>query len=267
MSIRFAAALALAAVMVPAAARAVPAKEVSAGAKAEAATPMPDPAEAFAFMTKVFDRFFPAGPEPDPARLVAAREMTYAMFPKGAYGAAMSGFAERMADQVLSMSEADLAALMPPTPAPKDARGSSKTKAEATKVKAPPSTEPLRASLARKDPQFDAKVAAGKAFARTMIVKFGDVMEPKFREGMARSMARKFDAAQMAEIRGFLATPTGAAYGRQMLGMWFEPDVMRGTFEAMPELLKLMPDIMKDAGAFDAEMKGLDARKRPAKAD
>ncbi len=241
---RFHVALALAAATVPASVSAVPTKKVAEPAKAA----KPDPVEAMAFMTRMFDRLFPAGPEPDPARLAAAREMSFAMFPKGAYAEAMNGFTERMADQVLSMSEADLAALAPPTA----------SKEKGKKVSKPakaPSTEPLRLVLSKKDPLFDAKLAAGKAFAKSMFVKFGEAAEPKFRDGMARSMARRFDAQQSAEIQRFLATPTGAAYGRQMIGLWFEPDVMRGAFQAFPDFMKMMPDLMKDAAAFDQQMK------------
>lgn len=239
------AATALSVALVPNAASAAPAKTVA--TKKAPAKPEMDPVQAMAMMTKMFDRFFPAGPEPDPARLAVAREATMQMFPKGAYAEAMNGFVDRMADQVLSMSEADFADIVPQT-------GKKDPKAK------PPSTMPLREMLAQKEPNFDAKLAAGKAFAKTMFVKFGDVAEPKFREGMARSMARKFDAQQMAEIRAFLATPTGAAYGRQMIGMWFEPDVLRGSFQAFPEMMKLMPDLMKDAAAFDAQMKAADKK-------
>lgn len=241
-------------VILPASAQAAPTKPApapSALAKKALAKPEIDPAQAFAMMNKMFDKLFPAGPEPDPARLAAARELSFKSFPKGAYGEAMSGFVDGMAERVLSMSEADFAEMIPPTPPKKG-----------EKAKAPPSQLPLRQALAAKDPMFDAKVAAGKAFARTMFVKFGDVMEPKFREGMARAMARRFDAAQIAEIDAFLATPTGAAFGRQMIGMWFEPDVMRGTFQAFPEMLKMMPGLMQDAAAVEQQMK---AKPAPAK--
>lgn len=204
-----------------------------------------DPAEAMAFVSKLFDKLFPAGPEPEPARLAAAREMSFAMFPKGAYAEAMNGFTDKMADHVLNMSEADFADLAPPKPKIKKAALAAK----------PPSTEPLRLAMARKDPMFDAKVAAGKAFVRTMFVKVGDVAEPRFREGMARSMARRFDAQQLGEIQRFLATPTGAAYGRQMMGLWFDPEVMRGAYQSLPEMMKLMPDMMKDAASLEATMK------------
>lgn len=235
------AAAAFAATPVAAEAKAAP---PAAAAKKAPAKPSVDPAQAVAMMTKIFDKLFPAGPEPDPARLAAARELTYKSFPKGAYSEAMGNFVDGMAERVLDMSEADLAEIIPPTPPKKG-----------EKPKAPPSKVPLRQALAAKDPAFDAKVAAGKAFARTMFGKFGDVMEPKFREGMARSLARRFDAAQMAEINAFMATPTGAAFGRQMLGMWFEPDVMRGTFQAFPEMMEMLPSLMGDAAAFEAQMK------------
>ena len=212
-------------------------------AKDEAKAEKLDPAEMMAGMMVLFDRFFPAGPEPEPARLALARDATMAMFPKGTYAAGVGSFMEGMVDRVLDMSEADLAAMGP---------AAKLKKGEAAKV---PSKLPLRAELAKKDLQFDAKVAAGKAFARTMFAKVGDVAEPRFREGMARTLARRFDARQLAEIQAFLATPTGAAYGRQMVGLWFEPEIMRSTFQAFPDIMKLMPELMKEGEAFDRAMK------------
>jgi len=206
-----------------------------------------DPMEAMAGMMKIVDRMFPAGPEPDPARLAIARDATFRMFPRGAYAQAMNGFVDRTVDHVLSMSEADIADLAPPSKGTGKGKGSS--------AKKPPSTEPLRLALTRKDPNFDAKLAAGKAFAQVMLTKVADAAEPRFREGMARSLARKFDARQLGEIQAFMATPTGAAYGRQMIGLWFEPDVIRGTFEAFPEIMRLMPELAKDGAAFQAQMK------------
>lgn len=212
---------------------------VAAGTKAK-----PDPMQALAGMMVMFDKIFPAGPEPEPARLAAAREMTMSIFPRGTYGQAMSKFVDSTAERVLDMSEADFAAMFP---ADKAAKGKKPAKA--------PSTEPLRLQMAKKDPNFDATVAAMKAFAGTMFIKIGDVAEPKLREGMARSLARKFDDRQLAEIRAFLATPTGAAYGREMVGLWFQPDVIRGSFQAFPEMMKLMPDLAKDGAALEGAMK------------
>ena len=245
------AALAIALALVPAAASAAPTRPAAARSAKPAAKaparPAVDPAQAMAMMTKFFDRLFPV--EPEPVRLAAARQMTMTMLPTGAYAEAMNGFVDRTAERMLDMSEADFAEMMPPS-RPK--------KGEKAKL---PSRVPLRTMLAEKEPNFDAKLAAGKAFARTMFGKVGGVMEPRFRDGLARAMARKFDAAQMAEINAFLATPTGAAYGRQMLGLWFEPEIMRGSFEAFPEMMKLFPELAKDAAAMEATIKDTDKGK------
>lgn len=229
----------------------------SAAAKAPAKAKAPvDPMEAMVTMMKVFDKLFPAGPDPDPVNLALARQATMTMLPKGAFAQAMSGFINRTADRVLDMSEADFAAMFP----------TDGKKGKAKKAK-PPSTEPLRVTLARKEPNFDAKLAAMKAFAGSMFVKFGDVAEPKFREGMSRALARKFDARQLAEIQGFLSTPTGAAYGRELIGLWFEPDVMRGSFEMIPEMMKIAPSMAGDAAALDAQMKAISGSKSDKKPD
>lgn len=233
-------------------AKPAPAKKPVASKPAAKAEPKMDPMQAVAMMTQMFDKLFPAGPDPDPARLALARETTMTMFPKGAYAHAMQGFTDRMVDRVLDMSEADFAAMVPPGKQKKDAA---------------PSTEPLRLMLAKKEPNFDAKLAAVRAFVGTMLVKFGDVAEPKFREGMSRALARKFDARQLGEIRSFLATPTGAAYGQEMVGLWFEPDVMRGSFDLIPDMMKMMPDMMKNGAALDAQMKGLDKPAAEKKSD
>lgn len=213
-----------------------------------------DPKQTIASMIKLFDKFFPAGPEPDPARLALARQATMTMFPNGAYAQALTKFVDRTVDNVLSMSEADFVEMLPPSTDKGDKKDAPPRK---LKKAGPPSTDPLRVALSRKDPNFDAKLAAIRAFAGVMFVKFGDVAEPKLREGISRSLARKFDARQLADIHAFLATPTGAAYGREMVGLWFEPEVMRGTFQLFPEVMKMMPGMTKDASAFDAQMKAL----------
>lgn len=212
-------------------------------------SPPVDPMAAMAMMTKIMDKFFPAGPEPDPVRLAAARGAIQTMFPNGAYSKAMTGFVDKMIDNGLNMSEADFAEF---APAAKPKKG---------KKAKPPSTIPFRQELAGKDPNFDAKLAAVRAFMGQTMIKLGAAAEPALRDGMARSIARKFDVAQIAEINAFLATPTGQAYGREMVGLWFEPDVMRGAFATFPEMMRMMPDMMKDFTAFESQMKALEKSK------
>lgn len=207
--------------------------------------PPVDPMAAMAMMTQIFDKFFPAGPEPDPVRLAAARGAVQTMFPTGAYAKALTSFSDGMIDRGLEMSEADFAALAP-------------TVTGKSKKAKPPSTLPLRRMLGDKDPNFDAKLAAIRAFMGQTFVKLGTIAEPKFRDGMARALARRFTAAEIGEVNAFLATPTGAAYGREMVGLWFEPDVMRGAITVFPEMIKLLPDMMKDGAALDSQIKALE---------
>lgn len=209
--------------------------------------PPVDPMAMMAMMTQVFDKLFPAGPEPDPVRLAAARGAVQTMFPNGTYSQAMTHFFNGMIDHGLTMSEADIAAFAPVMKQDKKAKA--------------PSTVPFGQMLAAKDPNFDAKLAAIRAFMGQTFVKLGAVAEPKLRDGMARALARKFDAAQIGEINAFLATPTGQVYGREMIGLWFEPDVIRGAVAMFPEMVKMLPDMMKDGAALDSQIKALDKPK------
>lgn len=215
--------------------------------------PPVDPMAAMAMMTKFMDKFFPAGPEPDPARLSAARGAIQTMLPNGAYAKAMTGFVDKMIDNGLNMSESDFAAMVP-------AAKPKKTKKKAT----PPSTIPFRQQLAAKDANFDAKLAAVRAFVGQSMIKLGAAAEPALRDGMARSLARKFDVAQIGEINTFLATPTGQVYGREMIGLWFQPDVMRGAMATFPEMMRMLPDMMQDFAKFESQMKAFE---KPATAD
>ena len=212
-------------------------------------TPDVDPMAAMAMMTKIMDKFFPSGPEPDPVRLAAARGAVQTMFPNGAYGQAMTGFFDKMIENGLNMSEADFAELSPPA------------KPKKGKKAKPPSTLSFRQELTAKDPNFDAKLAAVRAFMGQMMVKLGAAAEPALRDGMAKSLARKFDVAQIGEIDAFLATPTGKIYGREMIGMWFEPDVMRGAMASFPEMMRMLPDMMKDFSTLESQIKALEKPK------
>jgi hypothetical protein len=71
------------------------------------------------------------------------------------------------------------------------------------------------------------------------------IIEPKMREGLARSMARRFDEKQLADINSFLATDSGKAFGSQSMAMWVDPDVLRSVMSSFPEIMKAMPDAMK----------------------
>ena len=60
------------------------------------------------------------------------------------------------------------------------------------------------------------------------------LIDPRMRDGLARSMARRFDARQLADINAFFATPSGHALASQYMQLWFEPDTMRSMMGAFP---------------------------------
>ncbi|HEU4705343.1 MAG TPA: hypothetical protein VFS45_06540, partial [Sphingomicrobium sp.] len=75
------------------------------------------------------------------------------------------------------------------------------------------------------------------------MVKIGAIIEPRMRDGLARSMAHRFDEKQLSDLNAFLATDSGRAYGQQSLAMWFDADVVRGMFASFPELITVVPGI------------------------
>jgi hypothetical protein len=79
-------------------------------------------------------------------------------------------------------------------------------------------------------------------------------MEPKLREGLARSMARRFDEKQLSDLNAFLATDSGKAFGSQSMAMWIDPDVMRAVMGSVPEMMHAMPEAMKRLEAETARL-------------
>ena len=185
-------------------------------------------------MMAMFDNMFPAGPEPAPARLALAKTTAAGMFPNGTYAAmfddAMSGVVER----VLSLKPSDFGV--------KDA-----------KSKDSPATS-LRDELAKDDPYFDERMKITRKIIGEELVKISAVMEPKLREGLARSVARRFDEKQLREINAFLATDSGKAFGAQTMRMWIDPDVMRSMMQSVPHIISAMPVAMMRLEAATAHL-------------
>lgn len=177
----------------------------------------------FAEFLKIFDKLFPPQPDPDPARLTAAQQSAKMLFPDGTYGRMMVGLVDTVATRVLNMSEADFD--------PKKADGK------------PASTETLHQSLVKGDPNFDERMAIIRRVIGEEMDKVSAILEPRMRDGLAWSMARRFDAKQLADLNSFLATDSGKAFGEQSMSMWIDPDIMRGMFGAVPDLIAVVPGI------------------------
>lgn len=177
------------------------------------------------------DKVFPPQPDPDPARLALSRTSVQAMWPDGAYGRMMVDFMGGMIDHAMQLKKSDLAELggkAKPAAASADARDLS-----------------LHDEIAGKDPYFDKRMAAIRAVVDEEIGKVSVIIDPKIREGLARAMARRFDGQQLADINRFFATPSGHAFAGQYMQLWLDPDTIRSVFTSMPEMMKLMPDMMQ----------------------
>jgi hypothetical protein len=201
----------------------------------------------FDAMIGIFDKMFPPLPDPDPARLALARTAVVSMWPDGAYGKMMRGFLGGTIDRAMQLKTSDLMG-MAGAPAKTDAS-------------APANDQSFHDKAAAKDPFFDQRMTAYRQVLEEETAKMSTVIDPRMRDGLARSMARKFDARQLADIDAFFATPSGHALASQYMQLWVEPDTLRSMFTAVPEMMKLMPDATRKMKAIDAKFP------KPPKAD
>lgn len=190
----------------------------------------------FDAMFGIFDKLFPPTPDPDPARLALARTAVASMWPDGAYGKMMVGFLGGMIDRAMQLKKSDLAGLGGKTAAAAPAGAKDVS---------------IHDEIAAKDPYFDQRMTAIRGAVDDEMVKVSTIIDPRMREGMARAMARRFDGQQLADINRFFATPSGHAFAGQYMQLWIDPDTMRSIFGSVPEMVKLMPEMMQKIKAAD----------------
>lgn len=207
-------------------------------------------APSFDQMLAVIDKLFPPQPEPDPARLALARTSVQAMWPNGAYGKMMTGFMGGMFDRMMQLKASDLPAIS--GKAPKTAAATDKDLS-------------VKDAIAGKDPYFDRRVAAMRGVVDEEVGKISTIIDPRMRDGLARAMARRFDAQQLGDINAFFATPSGHALASQYMQLWLDPDTVRSIFGSMPEMMKLMPEMMQKFKAANDQFPKPPAEAKPAK--
>ncbi|MES2904401.1 MAG: hypothetical protein V4696_09480 [Pseudomonadota bacterium] len=177
---------------------------------------------------KALDRILPPQADPEPARLALARTAMDGFMPAGSYGRMFDVLTDNMMNDVygriMGMTGTELSnAVGLPIASGKD------------------SGLTLMQQASKGDPMFDARLKAYVAAFKVEMRQSMNIMEPKLREGMARAMARRFDAAQLTDLNRFFATDTGRAFGRDMVLLWIDGDVFRGMFASMPEMMRAMP--------------------------
>ncbi len=176
-------------------------------------------------MMAMFDKLFPAQPDPLPERLAMSRTTVKNLCPDGTYARMLDGMMDSVMDRILDFSEADLGLKG------KDGK--------------PPSKETLRQAAVKEDPHFEERMKITERVMMEELAKLGAIMEPRLREGLARSMARRFDEKQLTDINTFLATDSGRAFGSQSMAMWVDSDVLRGMMGSFPEIISALPGAMQ----------------------
>jgi hypothetical protein len=176
-------------------------------------------------MMAVFDKLFPAQPDPLPARLALSRVTVQSIFPDGTYAQLMDDVMDSFVDRIMNLSESDFGAK--------------------TKDGKPASQATLRDAAIKEDPHFEERMRIMERVITEEVGKLGKIMEPRLREGLARSMARRFDEKQLGDINAFLATDSGRAFGSQSMSMWVDADVMRAMVGSVPEVITAMPAAMQ----------------------
>lgn len=202
-----------------------------------AASPAKKSPPDFEAMIGFVDKLFPPQPDPDPARLALARTSVQAMWPDGAYGKMMISFVGGIIDRAMQLKKSDFAGL--------------DGKAKPASASVPAKDVSMHDEIAAKDPNFDKRMAAIRGIVDEEIGKVSAIIDPRMRDGMARAMARRFDAQQLADINRFFATPGGHAFAGQYMQLWMDPDTIRSLFGSMPEMMKLMPEMMQKIKAAD----------------
>jgi len=230
---------ALLAISAPAAttqpAKALPAAQASDGDdKADSTDNVKKPEFDMAKVMGMLDKIFPAMPDPPAERLVLARVTAGGMLPSGTYAGLFDDLMSSTLDHVLSLSGADFGA--------KDKGG----KAE--------NSTTLRQEIAKDDPYFEERMRITRRVISEELLKISAVMEPKMREGLARSIARRFDEKQLREINTFLATDSGKAFAGQTMRMWVDPDVMRSMVQTFPHMITAIPGAMARLEAETAHL-------------
>ena len=203
---------------------AIPAPPKVAVNAAPISSPLPSKPD-LAQMLVMFDKMFPAGPAPDPARLVLARTTVETLWPNGTYGRMTDQFMGGMYDRIMAMklSDFDKAAAKKGTPA---------------------NDLTLHDSMVKDDPFFDQRVTIIRRVITDEMKSLSAIVEPRLRDGLARAAARRFDAKQLTDINGFFATDSGRALGSNLMTIWMDPDTIRGMVQSMPDLIGAMPQFM-----------------------
>ena len=73
------------------------------------------------------------------------------------------------------------------------------------------------------------------------------------------------NSVPLGDINAFFATPSGHALASQYMQLWLDPDTIRSIFGSVPEMMKLMPEMMQKFKAANDQFPEPPAKAKPAK--
>ena len=172
--------------------------------------------------------------------LALARTAVDFLWPLGTYERMMAGTKDIMIDGIMSamfdVPVSDIAGLEAEALDPDDA---GKT---------------MREVIGESDPHFEDRLRITNNVMLTEMIPLMAQLEPQIRDMLTRSYARKFTAAQLADMNAFFATPSGRAFAAESMMMFVDPELMSVIAEFGPTLMREMPTIMEKVEAATAHL-------------
>lgn len=189
------------------------------------------------------DAATPAAQGPvDPARLTAARPVVEKLWPLGTYrrmmDSVMTGMMQQIMNQMFDMRAGDFAKAAGASGADADAVGDKTLGELASEV----------------DPHFRERTSIATDVMMKEMIPLIEKLEPGIREALASVYARKFSAAQLADMNAFFATPSGTAFAGEFMMTFVNPELMGQMQSFVPELMAAMPGITAKVEAATAHL-------------
>ena len=187
----------------------------------------------------------------DPAKEALAARVAAALWPDGTYGRmvdSMVGGKDGLGDMILDMRPADMMVLMAQTMAE-----AGKPAPAATDKPGPPSPT-LREIMTAEDPHFEERMRITMQVVGDEVRRIAKPIEPKFRAGLAKSIARRFTREQLEPIAAFFETDAGRAYAEQSMALFIDKDVMLALIQSMPAMIKELPPALEKVKTATAHL-------------
>lgn len=183
----------------------------------------------------------PVAAAPDTARLETARRVMGRLWPDGLYRRMMSGTMQQIVDSTM--------ASMGQIPVEEMAKAAG-SKEDLGDIKGKSMAELMEAA----DPAYRERTRITINVMMGEMIPLMEKAEPGIRESLAQSYARRFTAAQLADLDRFLATPSGSAFADQFFLAYTDPEVVQQMQSFTPELMKAMPAILTKVQAATAHL-------------